>query len=167
MIWVNGIFSFWQEFQAEKSLAALKKVLPAQVKVYRDGALQSIPAVELVPGDVMQLEEGDRLSADARLVASESLYLDLSVMTGESLPVARNAYPVRVRETASVRDGQPLRRGEQPTREKTNPAEIANLLLAGATVFVGAGGGGGLWHWCPNGIWSCGSSNNQCETGTQ
>ncbi|AMA10870.1 HAD family hydrolase (plasmid) [Picosynechococcus sp. PCC 73109] len=139
VIWVNGIFSFWQEFQAEKSLAALKKVLPAQVKVYRDGALQSIPAVELVPGDVMQLEEGDRLSADARLVASESLYLDLSVMTGESLPVARNAYPVRVRETASVRDGQPLRRGEQPTREKTNPAEIANLLLAGATVSSGRG----------------------------
>lgn len=53
--------------------------------------------------------------------------------------MARNAYPVRVRETASVRDGQPLRRGEQPTREKTNPAEIANLLLAGATVSSGRG----------------------------
>ncbi|WP_024546327.1 cation-transporting P-type ATPase [Picosynechococcus sp. NKBG15041c] len=139
VIWVNGIFSFWQEFQAEKSLAALKKVLPAQVKVYRDGQLQSIPATELVPGDVMQLEEGDRISADARLVSSESLYIDLSVMTGESLPVARNAYPVRLREAVSIRDGKTLRQGEQPIREKNNPAEIANLVLAGSTVSSGRG----------------------------
>ncbi|MBV5261833.1 cation-transporting P-type ATPase [Synechococcus moorigangaii CMS01] len=139
VIWVNGLFSFWQEFQAEKSLAALKKVLPIQVKVYRDGALQSIPAAALVPGDVIQLEEGDRLSADARLVSSESLYIDLSVMTGESLPVARNAYPVRLREMASVRSGKTLRRGEQPSQEKTNPTEVANLLLAGSTVASGRG----------------------------
>ncbi|MEB3225273.1 MAG: cation-transporting P-type ATPase [Synechococcus sp.] len=139
VIWVNGVFSFWQEFQAEKSLAALKKVLPMQVKVYRDGKLQGIPAVDLVPGDVIQLEEGDRISADARLVSAESLYIDLSVMTGESLPVARNAYPVRLREMAAVRGGQTLRPGEQPNREKTNPAEVANLLLAGATVSSGRG----------------------------
>jgi Ca2+-transporting ATPase len=138
VIWINAIFSFWQEFQAEKALSALKKVLPMQVKVYRDDELKLIPARELVRGDVMQLEEGDRISADARLISAESLYLDVSVMTGESLPVARNAYPVRLREAVSVRAGKPLaRQGEQPLQEKVNPSEIANLVLAGSTVAAG------------------------------
>ncbi|MEA5574366.1 cation-transporting P-type ATPase [Calothrix sp. UHCC 0171] len=138
VIWINAIFSFWQEFQAEQALSALKKVLPMQVKVYRNGELQQIPARELVRGDVMQLEEGDRISADARLVSAESLYLDVSVMTGESLPVARNAYPVRLRETVPIRGGKTLLRpGEQPLQERVNPSEIANLVLAGSTVAAG------------------------------
>lgn len=138
VILINAIFSFWQEFQAEKALSALKKVLPMQVKVYRDGELKLIPARELVRGDVMQLEEGDRISADARLISAESLYLDVSVMTGESLPVSRNAYPVRLREAVSVRGGKPLQRqGEQPLQEQVNPSEIANLVLAGSTVAAG------------------------------
>jgi Ca2+-transporting ATPase len=138
VIWINAIFSFWQEFQAEQALAALSKVLPIQVKVYRDGQLQQIPARELVRGDVMQLEEGDRVSADARLVAAESLSLDVSVMTGESLPVARNPYPVRLREAVPIRGGQPLLRpGEQPLQERVNASEIANLILAGSTVAAG------------------------------
>lgn len=138
VIWINAIFSFWQEFQAEKALSALKKVLPMQVKVYRDRELKQIPARELVRGDVMQLEEGDRISADARLVSAESLYLDVSVMTGESLPVARSAYPVRLREAVPIRGGKTLlRQGEQPLQEKVNPSEIANLVLAGSTVAAG------------------------------
>ncbi len=138
VIWINAIFSFWQEFQAEQALAALKKVLPMQVKVWRDGTLQQIPARELVRGDVMQLEAGDRVSADARLVSADSLYLDVSVMTGESLPVARNAYPVRLRQAVPLRGGQTLlRQGEQPLQEQVNPSEIANLVLAGATVAAG------------------------------
>jgi potassium/sodium efflux P-type ATPase len=138
VILINAIFSFWQEFQAEQALAALKKVLPMQVKVLRDGVLKQIPARELVRGDVMQIEAGDRVSADARLIAAESLYLDVSVMTGESLPVARNAYPVRLRESAPIRGGKTLLRpGEQPLQEPVNPSEIANLVLAGATVAAG------------------------------
>lgn len=138
VIWINAIFSFWQEFQAEKALSALKKVLPMQVKVYREGELKEIPAREVVRGDVMQLEEGDLISADARLISAESLYLDISVMTGESLPVARSPYPVSLREAVSVRGGKTmLRQGEQPIQEKVNPAEIANLVLAGSTVAAG------------------------------
>jgi len=138
VIWINALFSFWQEFQAEQALAALKKVLPMQVKVYRSGTLQQIPARELVRGDVMQLEEGDRLSADARLVLAEQCYVDVSVLTGESLPVARNAYPVSIREAVSVRAGKPvLRSGEQPLRESVNVAEVANLVLAGSTIAAG------------------------------
>lgn len=140
VIWINAVFSFWQEFRAEQALAALKNVLPSQVQVYRDGELTQIPARELVRGDVVQLEEGDRVSADARLVSAESLYLDVSVLTGESLPVARNPHPVRQRESLPVRGGKPLeRRGEQPQHEKLNPADIANLVLAGATVASGRG----------------------------
>jgi Ca2+-transporting ATPase len=139
VIWINAIFSFWQEFQAEQALAALKNVLPVQVKVYRDGELKQIPARELVRGDVMQLEEGDRISADARLVTAESLYLDVSVMTGESLPVARDAYPVRIREVASIRGDTTLPAGEHPLQERTNVSEIPNLVLAGSTVSSGRG----------------------------
>ncbi|MCU0525573.1 MAG: cation-transporting P-type ATPase [Elainella sp. Prado103] len=139
VIWINAIFSFWQEFQAEQALAALKHVLPMQVKVYRNGELKPIPARELVRGDVIQLEEGDRVSADARLIAAESLYLDVSVLTGESLPVARNAHAVSIREAASIRGGKAIPAGEHPLQESVNLAEIANLVLAGSTISAGRG----------------------------
>jgi potassium/sodium efflux P-type ATPase len=119
VIWINAAFSFWQEYQAEQALAALKRVLPVQVKVYREGVLQTILARELVPGDVMQLEEGDRISADARLVSSQSFYVDVSVLTGESLPVARSPEPV--------------------ANEKMQASEAANLIFAGSTVAAGHG----------------------------
>jgi magnesium-transporting ATPase (P-type) len=119
VIWINAIFSFWQEFQAEKALAALKQVLPAQVKVFRDGNLSIIPVRELVTGDVIQLEEGDKISADARLVESQSFYADVSILTGESLPVSRSAEPV--------------------TSEKIRASDAANLVFAGSTVASGRG----------------------------
>lgn len=119
VVWINAAFSFWQEYQAEQALAALKRVLPVQVKVYREGILRTILARELVPGDVIQLEEGDRISADARLVSSQSFYVDVSVLTGESLPVSRHAEPVLT--------------------ETVRPAEVANLIFAGSTVAAGRG----------------------------
>jgi magnesium-transporting ATPase (P-type) len=153
VIWINAIFSFWQEFQAEQALAALKKVLPMQVKVERNGQLQQIPARELVRGDVMQLEEGDRIAADARVISAASLSIDVSVMTGESLPVARNAAPVSLRETVPLRGGKTLlRQGEQRLQERVNPAEIANLVLAG--------GGGSVRYGDTDGIWAGGSFNH-------
>ncbi|HEY9835154.1 MAG TPA: cation-transporting P-type ATPase, partial [Stenomitos sp.] len=138
VIWINAAFSFWQEYQAEQALAALKKVLPVQVRVYREGELKQILARELVHGDVMQLEEGDRISADARLVSADNLYVDASVMTGESLPVARNAYPVRPRQAVPIRGGKTLLHpGEHPLQERVQPADIANLVLAGSNVAAG------------------------------
>ncbi|MFS0517263.1 cation-translocating P-type ATPase [Nostoc sp. UIC 10607] len=140
VIWINAIFSFWQEYQAEQALAALKKVLPVQVRVYRDGQLKQIPARELVRGDVMQLEEGDRISADARLVSADNLYVDVSVLTGESLPVTRNPDPVNPRQVVPIRAGKTLLHpGEQPLQEQVHPAEIANLVLAGSSVSSGRG----------------------------
>jgi Ca2+-transporting ATPase len=139
VIWINALFSFWQEFQAERSLAALKNVLPMEVKVWRSGQLQQIPARDLVRGDIMQLEEGDSIPADARLVTAESLSVDVSILTGESLPVARNPYPVRMRATAAVRGGKALPAGESLSQERVDPADIANLVLAGSTVAAGRG----------------------------
>lgn len=81
MILINAIFSFWQEFQAEKALNVLKQVLPAQVKVFRNGQLCLLPARSLVAGDIIQLEEGDKISADARLIETQSLYMDVSIST--------------------------------------------------------------------------------------
>src|SRR5579883_1403463 len=121
VIWINAAFSFWQEYQAEQALAALKRVLPVQVKVYRNGELCTIPARELVPGDVIQLEEGDRISADARLVSSQSFYVDISVLTGESLPVARSP-------EAMVNGNS-----------KVRASEAANLVFSGSTVAGGRG----------------------------
>ena len=121
MVLINGLFSFWQEYQAERSLEALRRALPQRVRVWRDGQLQERDAAELVPGDRIALEEGDQVPADGRLVAASALSLDLAVLTGESLPVARHARPI------------PSGRGDLPVREQ------ANLVLAGTTVVQGRG----------------------------
>ncbi|MDK2905759.1 MAG: hypothetical protein PWR12_1835, partial [Eubacteriaceae bacterium] len=84
---INGLFSFWQEFQAEKAVEALNKLLPTYARVIRDNQEQQVLADELVPGDLMILAEGDRISADARLVESDDFKADQSILTGESHPV--------------------------------------------------------------------------------
>jgi magnesium-transporting ATPase (P-type) len=90
VIAINAIFAFIQEAQAERAVEALAAFLPAQAKVLRDGAERTIPARELVPGDVLVVEEGDRISADARLLDG-TIEVDMSMLTGESVPVLRSA----------------------------------------------------------------------------
>ncbi|MEU8246832.1 cation-transporting P-type ATPase [Nonomuraea sp. NPDC048916] len=87
---INAAFAFAQEVQAERAVEALAAYLPVQAKVLRDGRPQMVPAVELVPGDVLVIEEGDRISADARLIEG-GIELDLSMLTGEAMPVFRSA----------------------------------------------------------------------------
>jgi calcium-translocating P-type ATPase len=87
---VNAVFAFVQEQQAERAVEALAAYLPAQANVRRDGHHVQIDARLLVPGDVLCVAEGDRVSADARLLTG-SLELDTSALTGESLPVFRSA----------------------------------------------------------------------------
>jgi len=79
-----------QERQAERAIEALRRYLPQQATVLRDGQRQPVEASGLVPGDVLLLAEGDRVSADARLLQG-SLDVDLSMLTGESQPVYRSA----------------------------------------------------------------------------
>ncbi len=87
---LNAVFAFEQEQEAERAIEALSAYLPATATVRRDGELKEVEARQLVPGDVLVLVEGDRVSADARLLTG-SLELDVSALTGESLPVLRAA----------------------------------------------------------------------------
>ncbi len=89
VILVNGLFSYWQEYEAEQAAEALGALLPRQVTVRRDGSVQMVAASEVVPGDILILAEGEAVPADARVIASDRLRLDLSSLTGESRPVPR------------------------------------------------------------------------------
>lgn len=88
---LNALLGFQQEYQAERSMAALKKMAIPNVKVRREGHTQNIPAQELVPGDIAILEAGDMVPADCRLLESVNLRIQESALTGESEPVDKNA----------------------------------------------------------------------------
>jgi magnesium-transporting ATPase (P-type) len=116
---INGIFSFWQEYRAGKATEALLRMLPCQARVVRAGREQLIAAEELVPGDVMFLSEGDRISADGRLVDDADLKVDQSTLTGESHPVKKMSDMV-------LQPGLPR-------------IELTNLVFAGTNVVSGTG----------------------------
>jgi calcium-translocating P-type ATPase len=90
VIMLNAAFAFVQELQAERAVEALARYMPQHATVLRDGAARMVEAVELVPGDVVLLAEGDRIAADMRLL-SGALEVDLSTLTGESVPRLRSA----------------------------------------------------------------------------
>jgi calcium-translocating P-type ATPase len=92
VIFLNAGFAFAQEMQAERAVEALAAFLPERARVRRDGAVRQIEARLLVPGDVLLIEEGDSICADARLMTG-SLEVDMSTLTGESVPVTRSAGP--------------------------------------------------------------------------
>ena len=91
IVFFNGVLGFVQEFRAERSLAALRKMSVSMARVIRDGALQSIPARELVRGDLIALEAGDRIPADARLIYTTNFQAQEASLTGESTPVQKQA----------------------------------------------------------------------------
>ena len=117
VIVINGCFSFWQRHQAEQAIAALQKLLPHQVKVMREGNFSLVFAGELVPGDLLVLQEGDNIPADCRLVEAFALRVNNATITGESLPKGRDALPSDV---------------EYMTQSR-------NILLAGTSVVAGEG----------------------------
>ncbi|MFC9552542.1 cation-translocating P-type ATPase [Rhodococcus sp. NPDC056960] len=90
VIAINAVFAFVQERHAEQAVEALAAFLPIRAKALRDGTVTEIDAVDLVPGDVLVIEEGDRISADARLFTG-GIEVDLATLTGESVPVYRSA----------------------------------------------------------------------------
>jgi calcium-translocating P-type ATPase len=93
VIIINAVFAFVQERHAEQAVEALASYLPVKARVVREGTTKLVDARDLVPGDVIVVSEGDRVSADARLL-SGSVEIDLSTLTGESLPVLRSAEPL-------------------------------------------------------------------------
>jgi sodium/potassium-transporting ATPase subunit alpha len=116
VIFVNAVFTFIQEYRAEKAVRALKQLLPFRVKAVRDGKEKEIYVRQLVPGDIILLAEGDRVPADARLLESRGLKVNNAPLTGESAPVARIGGEIA---------------GEL--------IESANIVFAGTTVVSGAG----------------------------
>ena len=119
VIFINAIFSFWQEFRAEKATEALKRMIPRNAKVIRDGQTVQIPAADLVPGDIMVLEEGDAISADARLIEEFELRANMATLNGESEPVRKTASP--------------------HTDPSLTVIEMPNLVFAGTSVAYGGG----------------------------
>lgn len=117
----NGAFSFWQEFRAEKATEALQQLLPPTVEVIRDNTTISVRAEKLVPGDILLINEGDKISADARIVSAEGLKVDQSTLTGES-------HPIRKTSQASVH-----------RLSRARISEASNLVFAGTTVVTGHG----------------------------
>lgn len=120
VILINAVFSFWQEYKAERALEALKKLLPRKAKVLRDGKEKEIPIELIVPGDIMVLEEGDSISADARLIETFNMRVDNSALTGESKPVYKTS-------------------GAIPEGQEFLWTELPNLVFAGTTMASGTG----------------------------
>jgi Ca2+-transporting ATPase len=99
VVLVNAIFSLFQEWRAEKAMETLKSWMPEYAKVIRDGELKKIFVRDLVPGDVIVLEEGDRVPADARLIEAFDLWTNNVPLTGESEPQPRTTKPVKIVDT--------------------------------------------------------------------
>ncbi len=91
IVFLNAVLGFVQEYRAEQSLAALRKLSIVTARVLRGGEIRSIPARELVRGDLIQVEAGDRMPADGRLVYAAGLQTQEASLTGESTPVAKSA----------------------------------------------------------------------------
>ncbi|MDP2783116.1 MAG: cation-transporting P-type ATPase [Sulfurimicrobium sp.] len=119
VIIVNGIFSFWQEYKAEQAVAALRQLLPQKVQALRDGEIVEMLATDLVPGDIVLLEEGNFVPADCRLIEAFALRVNTATVTGESLPKARTVEPST---ELSAHD---------------SPLYARNVVLAGTSVVSG------------------------------
>ncbi len=117
VILISGIFSFWQEYRNERTLAALQNLLPQQVKVLRDGSVSQLTVEQLVPGDIIMLEAGDSVPADCRLIEAIDVRVNDSTITGESLP--------KMRDSQLCEDADPIR--------------SRNILLAGTSLVSGEG----------------------------
>jgi P-type Ca2+ transporter type 2C len=119
VILINAIFSFWQEYRAEKAIEALEKLLPKQCRVLRDGEEREMDVEAIVPGDIIILEAGDQIPADARLIEAHDFRVDNSALTGESRPAYKFDSPVE--------DGQEFLWTEMP-----------NLVFAGTAALSGS-----------------------------
>jgi Ca2+-transporting ATPase len=122
VILINSVFSFWQEFKAEKAIEALQKLLPQKSTILRNGQKVEVLSSELVSGDVIFLEEGDSIPVDARLIESHEMRVNNAALTGESRPIYKMSEPIE--------DGAVLLWTELP-----------NVIFAGTSATSGSGRG--------------------------
>ncbi|WP_424139964.1 cation-translocating P-type ATPase [Roseomonas chloroacetimidivorans] len=118
VVLLNAAMGYFQQARAEQAVAALRQMSAAHAKVVRNGTQQSIPAAEVVPGDVILIEEGDTIPADARVIQSTALQVAEAALTGESLPVSKNTAPIP---------------GE------AGPGDRANMVFSGTAATYGHG----------------------------
>ncbi len=90
IVFVNALVAIFQQFRAQKKLEALEKLSAGETRVIRQGSEKSIPPFEIVPGDIIKLDQGDRIPADARIINSSNLTTNEASLTGESVPVAKD-----------------------------------------------------------------------------
>ncbi|MGH8119947.1 MAG: cation-transporting P-type ATPase [Gammaproteobacteria bacterium] len=95
VIFINGIFSFWQEYRVERALLLLRAMLPRKTRVIREGRALPLSADELVPGDLIQLEQGDIIPADCRFIKAFGVLVNHAALTGESIALTRDTNPVK------------------------------------------------------------------------
>jgi Ca2+-transporting ATPase len=118
IVLLNAAMGYLQESRAESAVAALRQMAAAHAKVLRDGERRSVPAADVVPGDIILVEEGDTVPADARVLHSASLKLAEASLTGESLPVGKGSAPISEDVALGDRD---------------------NMIFSGAAVAYGRG----------------------------
>ena len=140
VILLNAGFGFVTEYRAEKSIEALRKMMTPTAKVLRGGKLSEINAADVVPGDVLILEEGDRVSADGRLIEADNLSADEAMLTGESRPVNKHTRTIAPEKKVAIAErknmvfmGTTITRGNgravvTATGQKTEMGEISNML---------------------------------------
>jgi len=116
VVLVNAVIGFLQESKAAKALEALAKMTVTEARVLRSGEMHNVPSVELVPGDVVLLQSGDKVPADLRLFRSRDLQIDESTLTGESVPVEKSPDPLSA---------------ETPLAERRNLAFSSTLVTYG------------------------------------
>jgi Ca2+-transporting ATPase len=105
---INATIGFVQEHRAERSMEALRALLTATARVRRGGQVHEVPAPELVPGDIVLLEAGDRVPADGRLLLARTVEVDESALTGESTTVAKTTGALRDEEDTALADRRNL-----------------------------------------------------------
>ncbi|MDV3167163.1 MAG: cation-transporting P-type ATPase [Vigna little leaf phytoplasma] len=118
VVLINGIFSFYQELKADKILSSLHNMIPKKIQVYRNNRIEIIDISDLTVGDVIFLEIGTTIPADARLIEANNFFVDNSMLTGETIPLNRNSSP-------NIQHDQVI-------------SEINNLVYAGTTVCQGS-----------------------------
>ncbi|MEA3353218.1 MAG: cation-transporting P-type ATPase [Campylobacterota bacterium] len=113
---INATFAFWQDYKADQAMEALLRLIPTLVNVKRDDEKVTLDASKLVPGDILIIEEGDKIAADAVIIENSSLYINTSALNGESKPSRR----------------------ESENKKVKLPLEAKNMIFAGTTAVSGS-----------------------------
>jgi Ca2+-transporting ATPase len=135
IIFINSAFTLYQEWQAEQEMASLRTWIPEQAKVIRDGEMQKVDVKEIVPGDILSIEEGDRVPSDARLIEAFSLSAIEIPLTGEFEPQPKHA------DGQSVQDIQPAKNDLAPNTitKESHALTATNMVFMSTSIARGQG----------------------------